>query len=138
VEVPGRVSTEGDQSQCPQQDDEPIVQAPRNEGAYHGRSLGPELSRRGGRIHREVAIGSRRDIVVNNGAEGARTLNLRIANAALSQLSYRPIESGDLPSVTSEFAERKVTRSATPRVWGAGPVSTEPRPARVRPAGPGS
>jgi hypothetical protein len=26
-----------------------------------------------------------------NGAEGDRTLNLRIANAALSQLSYRPI-----------------------------------------------
>jgi hypothetical protein len=25
-----------------------------------------------------------------NGAEGDRTLNLRIANAALSQLSYRP------------------------------------------------
>jgi hypothetical protein len=28
--------------------------------------------------------------VVANGAEGDRTLNLRIANAALSQLSYRP------------------------------------------------
>ena len=26
-----------------------------------------------------------------SGAEGDRTLNLRIANAALSQLSYRPI-----------------------------------------------
>ena len=29
-------------------------------------------------------------IVQINGAEGDRTLNLRIANAALSQLSYRP------------------------------------------------
>ena len=28
----------------------------------------------------------------SSGAEGDRTLNLRIANAALSQLSYRPIE----------------------------------------------
>ena len=29
-------------------------------------------------------------LIEANGAEGDRTLNLRIANAALSQLSYRP------------------------------------------------
>jgi hypothetical protein len=30
----------------------------------------------------------------NGGAEGSRTLDLRIANASLSQLSYRPFFSG--------------------------------------------
>ena len=44
---------------------------------------------------------SRRDIVVTNGAEGDRTLNLRIANAALSQLSYRPIWITRYPRVPS-------------------------------------
>ncbi len=42
-----------------------------------------------------------------NGAEGDRTLNLRIANAALSQLSYRPIKVIDL-KVPSRIAKRKV------------------------------
>ena len=42
-----------------------------------------------------------------NGAEGDRTLNLRIANAALSQLSYRP-SWFDYFKVPSECRERKV------------------------------
>ncbi len=46
-------------------------------------------------------------IVQINGAEGDRTLNLHIANAALSQLSYRPNQS-DLLKVPFETAERKV------------------------------
>jgi hypothetical protein len=39
------------------------------------------------------------------GAEGDRTLDLRIANATLSQLSYRPIEGGILASVSSLVSE---------------------------------
>jgi hypothetical protein len=42
-----------------------------------------------------------------NGAEGDRTLNLRIANAALSQLSYRPILLTGF-KVPSRCDERKV------------------------------
>ncbi len=90
IEVAVRVDPQEDQPNRPQQDDKAIVETPRDERAYHRWSLGPDLNRRGGRTRTELALGSRRDIVVNNGAEGARTLNLRIANAALSQLSYRP------------------------------------------------
>ena len=34
------------------------------------------------------------EIEETSGAEGGRTLNLSIANAALSQLSYRPSKKG--------------------------------------------
>jgi hypothetical protein len=53
-------------------------------------SLNPASRRRGGLVRTERVLADQWDTVENNGAEGARTLNLRIANAALSQLSYRP------------------------------------------------
>ena len=43
-----------------------------------------------------------------NGAEGDRTLNLRIANAALSQLSYRPIRITRILNYPPGRVERKV------------------------------
>ena len=56
----------------------------------------------------DVAGSRFRNLLIEaNGAEGDRTLNLRIANAALSQLSYRPIWITEL-KVPSRCAERKV------------------------------
>jgi len=42
-----------------------------------------------------------------SGAEGDRTLNLSIANAALSQLSYRPLVQPVRFKITSPESERK-------------------------------
>src|SRR5262249_51104702 len=50
VEVAGRVDTDGNQTQGPQQDDKAVVQAPRDEGAYHERSLDPCWGRREGMV----------------------------------------------------------------------------------------
>ena len=41
------------------------------------------------------------------GAEGDRTLDLRIANATLSQLSYRPITNMPKPSAMAGYGEKR-------------------------------
>ena len=43
------------------------------------------------------------------GAEGDRTLDLRIANATLSQLSYRPID--DRPRTDGRWLRKRVPRT---------------------------
>jgi hypothetical protein len=54
----------------------------------NGKNLKKPGERRCGLAH---SVADLRNVQIS-GAEGARTLNLRIANAALSQLSYRPIQ----------------------------------------------
>src|ERR1017187_9339911 len=119
------MDAENDQAKRPEEDDEAIMQAPRDESADHGDLLrwlsgGVSPSRpswpghsgcQAARLEPHWSYDHRRardrdnpktwfDPRVEvpgfpqsktlNGAEGDRTLNLRIANAALSQLSYRP------------------------------------------------
>src|SRR5437764_3569182 len=60
--------------------------------------------------------------MLNAGAEGDRTLDLRIANATLSQLSYRPTAKHPAKSRSSQ------TASECPQSRGA--ISRGPGPAR--------
>ena len=49
------------------------------------------------------------------GAEEDRTPDLRIANATLSQLSYRPNEAGSLPSAAAHFQHRNAFKPSRNR-----------------------
>jgi hypothetical protein len=52
----------------------------------------------------------------NGGAEGDRTLDLRIANATLSQLSYRPTIEAAQSSIRSQAGQTVRRRTRTLRV----------------------
>ena len=104
------------QTDRPQKDDKAIMQAPSDEGTNHGTSLdigstargmtGENTQTRASDVRAEAQGGAELRIVQISGAEGDRTLNLRIANAALSQLSYRPSQLDLLKY--RRCAERKV------------------------------
>src|SRR5688572_2065800 len=63
------------------------------------------------------------------GVEGDRTLDLRIANAALSQLSYHPVEGADFTVRSARHADHAAVRLPGSR---AVPQDAESPPARRR------
>jgi DNA topoisomerase-1 len=68
-----------------------LARSPRNSDARGRRSVGPRRQSRHRRRHAALNGKLRRE---TGGVEGDRTLDLRIANATLSQLSYHPVLRG--------------------------------------------
>src|SRR5262245_31487275 len=61
--------------------------------------------------------------LMTNGAEGDRTLNLRIANATLSQLSYRPSRVGSSKVTANPPKRKSSTKANRARIGGIGAMS---------------
>ena len=75
---------------------------------------------------------------MNGGAEGDRTLDLRIANATLSQLSYRPMETTCFSSRCRQAASagREIVPALQPTRKLK--LTANPSPATARQCAPGS